>query len=278
MSLANNRVNAKAAGRLSESIRKGNVVHAYIFEGDSLSEKEILAIDFFKALVCSHRPGEGCDVCRECHNVESLVYEDLYVLGDGEKDGAVSSIKVSDILELQKKIMRKPSGALGRNLVLIKNADKLTVEAQDKLLKTLEEPPAGTVIVLLSENTENLLITIKSRCVRYYLHSSFDGAQIEDSDFYRVAQEAIRMAVEDEIFDKQKSYLLKHIKNKDELLMFFDAMEVLLGEYIKSNRSELMDRRQAVEAIENIESCRKALAINANYKYILCGLVLKIGG
>ena len=59
-----------------------------------------------------------------------------------------------------------------RNIAVIKDADTLTVRAQNRLLKTLEEPFEGTVIMLLSENRENLLDTIKSRCIMYRLEDT----------------------------------------------------------------------------------------------------------
>lgn len=276
MSLRDYGLNEKVAQRLSSAVESGHIMHACIFEGDLMSPKEKLAFDFFKAIACSEDRGFGCDICAECRKIEGGSYEDLYIVSSQSKDSSSkTSIKVSDILEMQKFLMKKPVGSARRHFVIIKDADRMTIEAQDKLLKTLEEPPEGAVIVLLCENSESLLITVRSRCVKFYLAGERD---LGSGGFYDVAQEVVRMAIEDELFEKQKKFLLGNVKDKNESLMFFDAMEMLMSDFIRENTSKLMDRRQAIKAIEYIEESRRSLAYNCNYKYVLCSLILKIGG
>ena len=79
------------------------------------------------------------------------------------------SVKDEQISKLQAELQKKPLGE--RNLAVIKDADTMTKRAQNRILKTLEEPYEGTVIFLLSENRENIIDTVKSRCVIYRLES-----------------------------------------------------------------------------------------------------------
>ncbi|MGN1144596.1 MAG: hypothetical protein ACI4SU_08505, partial [Anaerovoracaceae bacterium] len=165
MSLNNWKADEKLVTRITGSILAGNVFHAYIIEGDTCVDKLAFAKDMVKAILCTERPGVGCGSCISCRKIDHGNYEDLYFI---ESDGL--SVKDEPVFALQEKLKRKPTAG-DRNLAIIKDADTMTTRAQNRLLKTLEEPPEGTVIFLLSENKDNLLETIRSRCVTYRLNS-----------------------------------------------------------------------------------------------------------
>ena len=165
MSLNNWTADRKLAERIRGSVTAGNVFHAYIIEGDTCVDKVAFAKDMLKAIMCRENPGMGCEECIDCRKIAHDNYEDLYFI---ESDGL--SVKDEAVFQLQEKLKLRPSGG-NRNLAIIKDADTMTVRAQNRLLKTLEEPTPGTVIILLSENRDNLLETIRSRCVAYRLNS-----------------------------------------------------------------------------------------------------------
>ena len=120
--------------RISKAIINANVSHAYIIEGDSCIDKEAFAKDFIKAILCLEEPGFGCDRCVNCRKIDHDNYEDMYILRADElslKDAAVSG--------LQENLKNKPSAG-NRNIAIIEGADSMTPRAQNRLLKTLEEP------------------------------------------------------------------------------------------------------------------------------------------
>ena len=97
--------------------------------------------------------------------------------------------------------MNVPSAEGGRNIAILEDADTMTVRAQNRFLKTLEEPQPGTVIMLLSENSRMLLPTIRSRCVRVRV-GGLRGSSADDR-LTALAGEFIDMAVRGEYFFKR---------------------------------------------------------------------------
>ena len=270
MSLGRFRENNRMTERLAESIRNGRVFHAYIIEGDRLADKEGFALEFCKAIVCQQAPGLGCDSCPACRKLEHGNYEDLHIV---EADGM--SVKDEQIEELQEKLRRKPFGE--RNLAIIKDADTMTARAQNRLLKTLEEPYGAAVIMLLSENTENLLATIRSRCVTYRLADEKTTAEMPGTE----AAEAIFAALaEGAGFASLKSLLAEKMKSREDAFALLDGLEriyeALLTE--KDERYRLYRKEKIMRSIELIEEARRDLLAKVNYQYALKNLLIKIGG
>ena len=135
----------KSLESLSDAIIKGNITHAYIIEGDSLIDKPGIAKAFAKATLCKEKPGEGCDQCSICKRIDKDSYEDLHYLQD-EK-----SIKNEAIEHLQGELAMLPSAEGKMHIAIIESADTMTDRAQNRLLKTLEEPKASSLIMLLSD-------------------------------------------------------------------------------------------------------------------------------
>ncbi len=268
MSLNKYVLNQKLIDKISLSIKSGRVFHAYIIEGDALSDKESFAKDFCKAILCEEEPGMGCDTCLTCRKMEHDNYEDFHFI---ESDGM--SVKDLQIENLQAELKKKPVGK--RHLALIKDADTLTVRAQNRLLKTLEEPFPGTVIILLSENRENLLETIRSRCVLYRLEDIN-----EDSRGKEIAD-----AVFDAISDGKKFYEMKEIlsgkiKSREDAFALLDGLERIYEKLLtwEDPRRKIHGREEIIKAIEYIEAARRDILAKVNYQYALKNLILKIGG
>ena len=255
--------------RLKKSIENGSISHAYIIEGDRCIDKPAFVKDLIKAILCESERGVGCDSCVTCRKVEHDNYEDLYVVQSDDfsvKDGMISA--------LQEKLKSKPSGGQ-RNLAIIEDADTMTIRAQNRLLKTLEEPHPGTVIFLLSENTENLLPTITSRCVIYRLGNYVAGNQDADLETIR---EIVKLAVESAYFCDIRDRLTKIVKDKKEAFVFLDGMERLFREYLIRGNEGAFRKQQIVRYVGYVEEARRDLLANVNYKYAIRNLILKIGG
>ncbi len=148
---------------LVRAIAGGRVAHAYIFAGPEGVGKETTALSFARALLCSSPTGgDACGVCRECRQAGSGNHPDFYLV-----EPAGASIKIEQVREIQRRApYRSYQG--GRKVFLIRQAETMTAEAANCILKTLEEPPADTVFILVSARPQLLLPTILSRCQAVY--------------------------------------------------------------------------------------------------------------
>lgn len=146
---------------LETAMKMNKVSHAYIFSGEKGSGKKLLADVFAEALQCETEGVDPCKNCRSCKQAESGNHPDIIHVTHEKPN----SIGVEDIREqLVNDVQIKPYN--GRYKVyIVPGADKMTVQAQNALLKTIEEPPAYAVIILLARNASALLPTILSRCV-----------------------------------------------------------------------------------------------------------------
>lgn len=146
---------------LHNALSTGKVSHAYIINGEKSSGKEFIARVFAMALQCEKGGTEPCQECHSCKQALSDNHPDI-IRVTHEKPNTIS---VDDIrAQVNNDVGIKPySGP--HKVYLINEAEKMTVQAQNALLKTLEEPPEYTVILLLTTNVNALLPTILSRCV-----------------------------------------------------------------------------------------------------------------
>jgi len=271
MSLNSWNEDRRLAERICSSVAAGNVFHAYIIEGDTCVDKMAFAKDMLKAIICRENPGIGCDDCIDCRKIEHDNYEDLYVV---ESDGL--SVKDDAVFQLQEKLKLKPTGG-SRNLAVIKDADTMTVRAQNRLLKTLEEPAPGTVILLLSENRDNLLETIRSRCVAYRLNSldlGLDAKQMEG------ASAILQAAMDGENFFHMKELLGRYMKSRDDAFQLLDGMERIYRDFLvgKDLRGRLIKKEDIFRHIALIEEARRDLVMKVNHNYAMKNLLIKIGG
>lgn len=146
---------------LHNALFTGKVSHAYIFNGEKASGKEFIARLFARTLQCEAGGTEPCGECRSCKQAVNNNQPDI-IRVTHEKPGTIS---VDDIrTQVNNDIAIKPYSSKYK-VYIINEAEKMTVQAQNALLKTLEEPPAYAVIILLVSNINALLQTILSRCV-----------------------------------------------------------------------------------------------------------------
>ena len=142
---------------LAKSIEKGTASHSYLFVGIQGIGKKMLSTEFARQILCIEKDQAG--KCKSCIEFESNNHPDFMCV---EPDG--SSIKIDQIRFLQKKIQEKPILS-NKKVYIINNAELMTTEAQNCLLKTLEEPPEFAIIILIGSNENAFLSTIKSRCM-----------------------------------------------------------------------------------------------------------------
>jgi len=167
--------NAHAAimERFAGLAKSGKLGHAYLLVGPRAVGKFDTALALARLLICeNNRDGKRprpCEECPACRKALAKTHLDIFVLDAGE-EGAIKIAAVREVIQrLQLKAFEAP-----RKVVIIKDAELMTMESANAFLKTLEEPPQDTVLFLTTSSPELLLSTIKSRCQIVYL---FPGAR-----------------------------------------------------------------------------------------------------
>jgi DNA polymerase-3 subunit delta' len=157
----------KAVALLRRSLETGSVSHAYMFIGPAHSGKMTLAMDLARALNCE---GEDvpCGQCEPCRKVTDLKHADVQIVGIAGDDPSAESkskteISIEQIRQIQHTASLPPFEGKYR-IYIIENAESLSVEAANALLKTLEEPESKVVFILLATDASLLLETVVSRC------------------------------------------------------------------------------------------------------------------
>ena len=155
---------------LKNAITMDKVSHAYIFNGPEYSGKMMLAESFAMALQCEEHNPEACMNCRSCKQAADRNQPDIIYVSH-EKPNTIS---VDDIRQqLNNDIVIKPYSSKYK-IYIVDEAEKMNPQAQNALLKTIEEPPAYAVIMLLTTNADSFLQTILSRCITLNLKSVKD--------------------------------------------------------------------------------------------------------
>ena len=155
---------------ISSAVENNRVSHAYILNGERGSGKKMLANLFAMTLLCETGDNEPCGKCHSCKQAESGNHPDI-IRVTHEKP---NSISVDDIrTQVNNTVDIKPYQGPYK-VYIIQQADMMTPQAQNAILKTIEEPPSYAVFLLLTENAETLLPTINSRCVMLKLRNIKD--------------------------------------------------------------------------------------------------------
>ena len=210
-------------------IESGEAAHAYIIEGEMRSGKEFIARVFSEALLCEGEGDKPCGKCQSCLQMENNAHPDFYSIVHDKP----SIISVDDIRDqIIKGVTTKPFKGKYK-IYIINEAEIMTEQAQNALLKTLEEPPEYVIIILLTTSKDKLLQTIQSRCVKLalkpvekkilkkYLMKEFKIPDYKADIAVSFSQGNFgkaKMLIMNEDFDKMKTEavsLLKHINEMD---------------------------------------------------------------
>ena len=284
--------NKKITEQLTNSIKIGNISHSYLFLGTQGIGKKMIAKEFAKMILCTSED-KYCGVCKSCIEFDTDNNPDFSII---EPDG--NSIKIDQIREFQKKVSEKPIISQ-RKVYIINDSDKMTVEAQNCLLKTLEEPPEFVTIILVGTNENAFLSTIKSRCmilhfeeiseeeILKYLEENYQ-IKINSQIMIKAFQGSIGKAIE--LKDKQEQY--EKIENLIYGLEKMDVVDLVnKAEFLyssKDDKTEILDYMEVIlmdiaktsnkyaQTIEIVEQTKKRLAANANYDMSIDNMLFKI--
>lgn len=278
---------------LSNSIKSGNILHSYMFVGTDGIGKSLFAKEFAKMLLCLS-DNKPCNSCSSCIKFDTSNHPDFTIIESA--DG--KSIKIGQIRSLEEEIAQKPIVS-PRKIYLINDSDLMTVEAQNCLLKTLEEPPEYATIILILSNENKLLNTIKSRCTKvnfqdiskqnlttYALQNGIDvndtllnicdgsiGKMIalkDDSPIYASLNKILDGFESNDIADIWNSSEVIY-KSKDNIQDLLDYFNIYFFDKLKQNNDI-----KYVNSIQIVEQTKKRLNSNANFDMSIDNLLLKI--
>ena len=145
---------------LQRAIAQDKVVHSYLFLGNEGIGKSLVALQFAKALNCleGENQPDGCDRCLSCKKIDRHLHPDVSLI---EPEG--QTLKVDQVREMQRALAYRPYEGR-RRVFILTAADRMAPNMSNTLLKTLEEPPLHTMIILLANSPKWILPTILSRC------------------------------------------------------------------------------------------------------------------
>ncbi len=152
--------------QLQRTVASDRIAGAYLFVGPAGVGKETVAHYFAQLIFCQQdaQPPTVCRTCLACRKVDSGNHPDLqFIRPEG------SLLRIGQIRELQKQIIYEPLEA-SRKVYILTDVERMNAEAENCLLKTLEEPPASSVLILLTSNIQVLLPTTRSRCQILQFH------------------------------------------------------------------------------------------------------------
>lgn len=234
--------------QLKRLISRNLIAHAYAFSGPAGIGKKTLARAFIKDLLCQ-KPGSGNCRCISCRTLSEGTNPDFYEVISDKK-----SIGVDSIRDLRDDAAHRPTYG-NRKVYLIDDAELMTVQAQNGLLKTLEEPPKYVVIILLTTNFEALLPTIQSRTVNLrmspytdeemkkiiYSRYNVPGNELEFILKFSngIPLNAIRMIEEGNIKDL-RSQVFQLLEKPDDFT------------YVENVRKTLLDNREELSTVFDI--------------------------
>ena len=286
--------NNKIKDYLINSASNNQMLHSYMFSEREGIEKKLFAKIFAKMILCLSED-KPCNTCKSCISFEGENHPDFMQIN--ADDG--KSIKIEQIRLMQEKVVEKPIIS-NKKVYIINDAELLTKEAQNCLLKTLEEPPEYVIIILIVSNESKILNTVKSRCVKIEFEKIPDeeinnylekqGISKLSNVMLKQCDGSLKMALN--IGEKTEEYntLEKIINNmekeniaaiwnnaeilyksQDEIFDYLDYINVILY-----NKLLKINKISYVNCIEKVEKIKKNLLANANYNMCIDNLLLEL--
>lgn len=282
---------------LENTVKSNNVLHSYLFFGTEGIGKKVFAKEFSKMILCNSEDEKPCNKCKSCIEFDSNNNPDFFVI---EPDG--SSIKIEQIRQMQKSILEKPIES-NKKVYIINDAETMTKEAQNCMLKTLEEPQDFIVIILIASNENNILPTVKSRCTKIFFRNLDDADIIKyvneknseiniNKDILKLCNGSILKAEfviqKIDILGKIKDFVMNidrqnelvffqnnqlFYDNKDDIILLLEYVNILLFEKIKGNLGNI---KGFINSMKIVESTKLKLINSNNYDMTIDNMLLKM--
>ena len=244
-------------------------------------------------ILCIEEKQKPCGICKSCLQFEEKNQPDFIMIEP--EDG---TIKIEKIRQMQEKLLEKPIIS-SRKVYVIKDADAMTKEAGNCLLKTLEEPPAFITIILIASNESLLLNTIRSRCMKVLFHKieqeplkeylkehhmveelTLERLKSFDGSIERALQIEEKKEVYDEIqkiFGNVEQYSLLEVKDRLDCLyknkdIIYDLLDYINLIFLQ----KAITNTKYITYIETVEEVKKNLKSNSNYDMSIDKILYKI--
>lgn len=266
---------------LNKSIKQNNILHSYLFLGTEGIGKLLIAKEFARKILCIEDTKDETCTCKSCTCFKSQNHPDFHVINEeGE------NIKIETIRQVAEKVIEKPIIS-NKKVYIINDCDKMTKEAQNCLLKTLEEPPEFIIIILISSNENIILNTIKSRCMTIKF-KNIDNKELAEyaknvigyddlsenllNSFDGSIGKAIKVKDNKEKYDNIDN-LINNLERKDiiDILLegkiiydkenIYDILDyIIVCLYAKSSQNE-----KYLDCIKYVNKCLTRLRVNSNF-------------
>lgn len=277
---------------LDKSIEQNNILHSYLFLGTEGIGKLLIAKEFARKILCLNTTKDETCTCKSCTCFNSKNHPDFHLINEeGE------NIKIETIRQVTEKIIEKPIIS-NKKVYIINDCDKMTKEAQNCLLKTLEEPPEFITIILISSNENIILNTIKSRCMTLKFRNIEDSSLVEYAKnvigYEEVSEnllksfdgsigKAIKVKDNKEKYDNIET-LIDNLEKKDIVDIFLDGKilydkeniydildYVIVCLYAKSNQND-----KYLDCIKYVNKCLERLRVNSNFDMSIDNMLFKM--
>ena len=236
---------------LQNAVEKEQVSHSYIFAGEKGSGKKLLAKLFAMTLQCEEHKKEPCLHCSSCIKALSRNHPDsIYVEHVKPTSIGIEEIREQLVSDVEIKPYTGPY-----KIYIVDEAEKMTIQAQNALLKTIEEPPAYAVILLLANNNTGLLPTITSRCVTL--------------NFKPVRDEVIRKYLMEELHvpdyqaDVSVAFAQGNVGKAKQIATAEDFTEMMDAAFRILRRGSDMEVYEMVDALKNLSEQKHTI-----YEYL----------
>ncbi len=263
----------KAKRLLIGMLKRKRLPHALLFTGEAGVGKLFTAKNLIKTINCLNREPDAidcCDTCRVCKLIENFNFSDLLFI---QPEGA--QIKIDTAREITEFLSMSPYEAKIKS-VIINEAERLNQNAANALLKTLEEPPLDSLIVLISEKPDLLPDTIRSRCVRIHFSplpitetgtglSTISPSPYLDLSEYQRALEILKKSIYENGGEG-----LNPDNGKEELMKFIETGLILLRnrlvEKISAGSGRLEEIQVIIENYKRMSDLKNLMQFNLNLK------------
>jgi len=257
-----------AVGMLRAALESGEIHHAYLFTGPTGVGKELAAVEFARALICQEEPNLGCGKCSACLRVAKHAHPDvLWLMAEdemiarglaGRSDFASTpsrEIKVEQIRWFQERIgLRALEGT--RKVAIVVAAEEMNPQAQNAVLKTLEEPPADTVLILLTSAADHLLPTVRSRCSKVGfvpLPAALIAEEVQRKRNLDPETSSLLAVLSGGSLSRALSFDAKRLADRKELIELFEKACTSVPALLKFAETFGANRAQAEAALEVLD-------------------------
>lgn len=284
--------NEKNKKILEDIIIKNKVANAYMFIGQESIGKFLFAKEFAKAILCLNE-NKPCNKCKSCLELDNSNNPDLTII---EPDG--NNVKIEQIRELNRKVVEKPIVS-NKKVYIINDGQNITKEAQNALLKTLEEPPEYVTIILITTSESAFLPTIKSRCTKInfnklakeemlkILKSKYNYQNIADM-VYKTSSGSINKSIQ--IIERQSEFeninkvfsdlenisIIDLINSKEEVFKEKEEINNTLDYIITIFFDKIKSNNKYIGCINIAEKTKERLRKNSNYDMTIDNFMLNI--